>query len=137
MKLLNPGTVYLNGAGPGDPGLITVRGRELLETSDVVVYDRLAHPGLLRHARPDAERVYVGKSSARHAMRQPDINALLIDRALKGRSVARLQEHGRAADTPVALVQWGTWTRQRVVTGTLGTIVDAVSAGDQPQRYGL
>lgn len=228
------GVVYLIGAGPGDPGLLTVRGRELLETADVVVYDRLVHPSLLRHVRADAECVYVGKASAHHAMKQPDINALLVNRALKGLRVARLkggdpfvfgrggeeaeecraagirfeivpgvtsaisapayagipvthrdmassfvvvtgherddageagsrvagaaegrrdwarlahaadtliflmgvealpeitsklQANGRSAETPVALVQWGTWSRQRVVTGTLADIVEEV-----------
>lgn len=229
-----PGIVYLIGAGPGDPGLITVRGMELLRTSDVVVYDRLAHPSLLQYVRPDAEKIYVGKASARHAMKQPEINALLIAKAKEGKSVARLkggdpfvfgrggeeaeecrvagvpfqivpgvtsaiaapayagipvthrdaassfavitgherddaresgtrapgeaegrrnwahiayaadtlvflmgvealpeiterlQEHGRSPETPVALVQWGTWAQQRVVTGTLATIVEEV-----------
>src|SRR5579871_790183 len=85
------GTVYLIGAGPGDPGLITVRGLELLRRADVVVYDRLAHPALLQHARPDAERIYVGKASAHHAMKQDEINALLVDRAQRGLNVARLK----------------------------------------------
>jgi len=85
------GTVYLIGAGPGDPGLITVRGRDLLAIADVVVYDRLVHPAMLKHVRADAERVYVGKASAHHAMKQPDINTLLIARALEGKSVARLK----------------------------------------------
>jgi len=227
---MKPGTVYLIGAGPGDPGLITVRGRSLLERADIVVYDRLVHPALLRHARKDAELLYVGKSNSHHSMRQEEINALLIDRAVQGRIVARLKggdpfvfgrggeeaeacraagipfevvpgvtsaiaapayagipvthrdaassfavitgheradagevaarvpgaaeerrnwaqianaadtlvflmgvtalpeitarliEHGRSPDTPVALIQWGSWTRQRVVTGTLATI---------------
>ena len=60
--------VYLVGAGPGDPGLITVRGQAALESADVVVYDRLASPRLLKFARVDAERVYVGKQAARHTM---------------------------------------------------------------------
>ena len=228
------GTVFLIGAGPGDPGLITVRGMELLRTCDVVVYDRLAHPALLQYVRPDADQIYVGKASAQHAMKQPDINALLIAKAREGKSVARLkggdpfvfgrggeeaeecraagvpfeivpgvtsaiaapayagipvthrdaassfavitgherddaresgtrapgeaegrrnwahiayaadtlvflmgvealpeitarlQEHGRSPETPVALVQWGTWAQQRVVTGTLATIVEEV-----------
>ncbi len=228
------GTVYLIGAGPGNPKLITVRGMELLQTCDVIVYDRLAHPALLNYVQADAERVYVGKQSANHSMKQADINALLIDRAKRGKSVARLKggdpfvfgrggeeaeechaagvpfeivpgvtsaiaapayagipvthrdaassfaivtgheraeeresgtreagnaeqrrdwkhiasagdtliflmgvealpeiaarlmENGRDRETPVALVQWGTWTRQRVVTGTLETIVQIV-----------
>lgn len=230
------GTVYLIGAGPGDPGLLTLRGRELLAAADVVVYDRLLHPAVLGHTRPDAERIYVGKSSARHAMRQEEINHLIVDRAQQGQNVARLkggdpfvfgrggeeaeacaaagvgfivvpgvtsaiaapayagipvthrdcassfavitgherdaageaggrtpgvpeqrrdwtaianaadtliflmgvealpeiagrlQQHGRSAETPVALIEWGTWSRQRVVAATLGTIVERAAA---------
>jgi uroporphyrinogen III methyltransferase/synthase len=226
------GIVYLIGAGPGDPGLITVRGQECLRAADVVVYDRLAHPALLEQTRTDAERIYVGKASAQHALPQSEINALLIECARQGKTVARLkggdpfvfgrggeeaqacraagvpfeivpgvtsaiaapayagipvthrdaassfavvtgherddggaagtrapgaaegrrrwatlahaadtlvflmgvealpeiaarlQEHGRDPETLVALVQWGTWPQQRVVTGTLATIVE-------------
>ena len=85
------GTVYLIGAGPGDPKLITVGGAEALRRADVVVYDRLAHPALLDHARETAERVYVGKQADRHAMKQDDINALLAERGLAGKTVARLK----------------------------------------------
>lgn len=85
------GTVYLIGAGPGDPKLITVGGAEALKAADVVVYDRLAHPALLDHAPARAERVYVGKQADRHAMKQEDINALLAKRALAGQTVARLK----------------------------------------------
>jgi len=88
---MTPGTVYLIGAGPGDPKLITVGGAEALRLADVVVYDRLAHPKLLDHARADAERVYVGKQADRHAMKQEDINALLAGRAQEGKTVARLK----------------------------------------------
>jgi uroporphyrinogen III methyltransferase/synthase len=225
------GIVYLIGAGPGDPGLITVRGTEMLRRADVVVYDRLAHPSLLDYAPAGAERIYVGKASERHAMRQPEINALIVDRASRGLRVARLKggdpfvfgrggeeaeacraagvpfevapgvtsaiaapayagipvthrdaassfavvtgherddageagerapgaaegrrnwaaiahaadtlvflmgvetlpeiagrlvEHGRDPETPVALIEWGTWPKQRVVQGSLRTIV--------------
>ena len=88
---MTPGIVYLIGAGPGDPKLITVGGAEALKLADVVVYDRLAHPSLLDWARADAERVYVGKKADRHAMKQEGINALLADRALEGKVVARLK----------------------------------------------
>ncbi len=228
------GTVYLVGAGPGDPKLITLRGLELLQTADVIVYDRLAHPSLLNHARTDAEKIFVGKESAHHVVKQPDINRILVGRALAGKNVVRLkggdpfvfgrggeeaeichdagilfeiipgitsaiaagayagipvthrdasssfavitgherddsresgtrepgqaeqrrnwahiayaadtlvflmgvenlheitsqlQKYGRDSDTPVALVQWGTWPKQRVVVGTLATIVSDI-----------
>ena len=217
------GKVYLIGAGPGDPGLLTVKGREALERADVVVYDRLVHPSLLDYARASAERVFAGKARGQQELTQDGINALLVDRARAGLQVARLkggdpfvfgrggeealalarcgipfevvpgvssaiaapayagipvthrgiatgftvvsgsedpskpessvrwealgrslaaqggtlmtlmgwasmekilealQSAGLSADTPVALVQWGTWSRQRTVTGTLAT----------------
>ena len=73
--------VYLIGAGPGDPGLITCKGLRALSEADVVVYDYLAGDALMAHARPDAERVYVGKVAGNHAMSQSDINRLLVDKA--------------------------------------------------------
>lgn len=82
--------VALVGAGPGDPGLITVRGQQLLEQAQVVVYDHLANPLLLRHC-PAAETIYVGKQAARHALSQDQINALLIEKARAGRRVVRLK----------------------------------------------
>jgi uroporphyrinogen III methyltransferase/synthase len=85
------GIVYLIGAGPGDPGLITVRGRECLQRADVVVYDYLVHESLLSLARRDAELIYVGKKSGRHTMSQGAINKLLIERAGKGLRIARLK----------------------------------------------
>jgi uroporphyrinogen III methyltransferase/synthase len=232
------GIVYLIGAGPGDPGLLTLRGRELLAQADVVVYDRLVHPAVLDYARAEALRVFVGKASARHTLTQEEINALLIRHAQEGKRVARLkggdpfvfgrggeeaeacrtagvpfvvvpgitsaiaapayagipvthrdaassfcvitgheredakesgrrtagqaegrrdwarlaraadtliflmgvealpeivarlQEHGREPETPIALVQWGTWPQQRVVSGTLANIVDRVREAD-------
>lgn len=235
--ILKTGTVYLVGAGPGDPKLITLRGLELLKSVDVVVYDRLAHPSLLLHA-PAAEKIYVGKASYRHAMKQPDINAVIVERALQGKSVVRLkggdpfvfgrggeeaeyckendvpfeivpgvtsaiaapayagipvthrdaassfsvvtgherddsresgtraagaaeqrrqwskianaadtliflmgvealpdiaqrlQENGRDPETPVALVQWGTWSKQRVLVGALENIVERVRSAN-------
>ena len=218
------GTVYLIGAGPGDPGLITVRGRHCIQTADVIVYDYLASPQLLKHARADAEFIYVGKKGGDHTLPQEGINALLVETASAGKSVARLKggdpfifgrggeeaevlvandipfeivpgvtsaiaapayagiplthrkftatlafvtghedptkstsnidwealtraagtlvffmgvknlpliveeltRHGRAPDTPVALVRWGTTSRQRTVCGTLSTIVQQV-----------
>ena len=85
------GTVYLVGAGPGDPGLFTLRGMELLRRADVVVYDRLAAPRLLVNARRDAELIYVGKRVGSHAVRQEQINQILVDKALEGKMVVRLK----------------------------------------------
>ncbi|WP_077073713.1 uroporphyrinogen-III C-methyltransferase [Mailhella massiliensis] len=83
--------VYLIGAGPGDPGLLTCKGRQALSEADVVVYDYLASDELLALARPDAEFIYVGKIAGNHAMKQGDINRLLIAKAKEGKVVARLK----------------------------------------------
>ncbi len=220
------GKVYLVGAGPGDPGLITRRGLECLTAAQTVVYDYLAAPALLHHARPDAELIYVGKKGGAHTLGQEAINGLLVAKAAAGRTVVRLKggdpfifgrggeeaealvaagidfevvpgvtsavaaaayagiplthrqftstlafvtghedpaktdtsidwaalargigtlvfymgvknlpriverlvAHGRAPETPVALVRWGTTARQRTVTGTLADIVQRVAA---------
>src|SRR3954452_17208518 len=85
------GIVYLVGAGPGDPGLITVRGAKLLATADVVVYDYLSNPQLLSHCRPGVESIYVGKKAAEHSMAQENINALLVEKGRAGKRVVRLK----------------------------------------------
>ena len=216
------------GAGPGDPDLMTFKAARLLQTADVVLYDRLVSPVIVDMARRDAERIYVGKRRADHALPQTDINQLLLELAQQGKRVVRLKggdpfifgrggeeiellakhhipfqvvpgitaasgaacyagiplthrdyaqsvrfvagylkgdkvEHdwssfqsttetlvfymglmglpvickqlqsssGRSADTPVALVERGTLMEQRVLLGTLGTMVDVV-AREQP-----
>ncbi len=221
-----PGRVWLVGAGPGDPGLITVAGARALAEAEVIVYDRLANPALLDLAPGEAERIFAGKEPQAHTLSQDEINMLLVERALEGRRVVRLKggdpfvfgrggeeaqalaaagvpfdvvpgvssaiaaaayagipvtqrgvassvafltghedpakagpdldwarlatavdtlvllmgvgqlpqaverliEGGRSADTPAAVIEWGTLPRQRTVTGTLGDI--AARAGD-------
>ena len=83
--------MYLVGAGPGDPGLITVKGRECLEKADVIVYDYLANRVFLDYAREGAELLYVGKKGGCHTMSQGEINGLIVDRAAHGRVVVRLK----------------------------------------------
>ncbi|NDL66237.1 uroporphyrinogen-III C-methyltransferase [Anaerotalea alkaliphila] len=85
------GTVYLVGAGPGDEGLLTLRGLELLESAQVVVYDYLANPRFLKHCREDCEKIYVGKKADNHTMPQEEINALLAQKAREGKRVVRLK----------------------------------------------
>ena len=85
------GFVYLTGAGPGDPKLITVRGLETIRLADVLIYDRLASEELVEAASPHAERIYVGKASGHHTMKQSEINALIAGHALRGRVVTRLK----------------------------------------------
>ena len=85
------GKVFLIGAGPGDPGLLTLKGRDRLEKADVVVYDALVNARLLDYAKSGAARFYVGKRGHQHAMEQSQINDLLVRQALRGRQVARLK----------------------------------------------
>ncbi len=85
------GKVYLVGAGPGDPGLLTLKGKECLEAADVVLYDYLANPVLLQYAPPTAERIYVGRRGRGQYQDQADINRLLIERAKEGNVVIRLK----------------------------------------------
>jgi len=82
---------YLIGAGPGDPSLLTLKGKAILERADVVIYDYLASETLLQMTRPDAERIFVGKMAGNHAMKQEDINALLVKKTREGNCVARLK----------------------------------------------
>ncbi len=91
MKSKRPGKVYLVGAGPGDPGLLTLKGKECLEAADVVLYDYLANPVLLQYAPARAERIYVGRRGRGQYQDQADINRLLIDRAQNGNVVVRLK----------------------------------------------
>jgi len=88
---MRTGTVYLVGAGPGDPGLITVRGQELLRQADVVVYDHLVASSLLKVCPPKAKLVYVGKEAKRHTLTQEQINRLLVRSAKVGKCVVRLK----------------------------------------------
>lgn len=88
---MKKGTVWLIGAGPGEPSLITVRGKELIQVADVIVYDRLASNEMLLWSKPDAVRIDVGKQSGNHPVPQEKINQILIDWALEGKNVARLK----------------------------------------------
>lgn len=88
---MKTGKVYLVGAGPGDPGLLTCRGRDILQSADVVVYDRLIGAELLALCRADAEQIYVGKAAGRHSMTQDEINEVLSALAIRGLSVCRLK----------------------------------------------
>ncbi len=85
------GKIYLIGAGPGDPGLFTIRGKECLEKADVIVYDYLVNPRLLQFAKEKSEIIYVGKKSGHKEMLQEDINRLLVNKAKEGKTVARLK----------------------------------------------
>ncbi|HKY27799.1 MAG TPA: uroporphyrinogen-III C-methyltransferase [Pyrinomonadaceae bacterium] len=102
------GKVYLVGAGPGDPGLLTVKALELLRKADVVIYDYLVNPDLLIHLKEDAERIFVGKVGRRTQTPQSKINELLVSRASEGKLVVRLKGgdpflFGRGAEEALTL----------------------------------
>lgn len=85
------GKVYIVGAGPGDPRLVTLRAVECLKKAEVLVYDRLVHPSLLGYVPPGAEKIFVGKEPQIHALPQEDINQLLVEKARQGKVVVRLK----------------------------------------------
>jgi uroporphyrinogen III methyltransferase/synthase len=129
---MNIWPVVLVGAGPGDPGLVTVRGLECLRRADVILYDNLAAPALLAHARPDAEIIYVGKKRAEHALTQDEINALLVEHARAGRRVVRLKGgdpflFGRGGEEAEALA--GAGLPFEVVPGVSSAMGAAACAG--------
>jgi len=104
------GKIYLIGAGPGDPGLITVKAAECIKSADVVVYDYLAAPALLSYARQDAELIYVGKKGGDHTLTQDKINDLLAQKGEQGHVVARLKGgdpfiFGRGGEEAEVLIQ--------------------------------
>lgn len=124
--------VYLIGAGPGDPGLFTLRGRDCLAAADVVIYDALANDALLGHARKDAEMIYVGKVAGNHALPQDGINRLLVEKAREGKVVARLKGgdpyiFGRGGEEAEALLEAGIPFEE--VPGISSTIAAPAYAG--------
>jgi len=112
MTNLKKGKVYLVGAGPGQADLITVRGAELLKTADCIIYDKLANPALLKFASPDAEIIHVPKRIGPASATQAEINKLLVEKALAGKTVVRLKGgdptiFGRAAEELTVLADAG------------------------------
>ncbi|PTX63240.1 uroporphyrinogen-III C-methyltransferase [Melghirimyces profundicolus] len=106
------GKVYLVGAGPGDPELITVKGVRCIREADIILYDRLIHPKLLDYARSEAELLYCGKLPGFHTMKQETMNRFLVKHALAGKTVTRLKGgdpfvYGRGGEEAEALVRHG------------------------------
>src|SRR5919107_1226925 len=143
--------VYLVGAGPGDPGLMTRRAVELIARADAILYDRLIPPGALDGARPGVDLRYVGKQPGGHAMEQDDINALLVELGRGGGEVVRLKGGdpfvfgrggeeaqalaeagrglvggGRPGGEPVGVIGRGPPARQRAIEGSLSDIAARV-----------
>ncbi len=136
------GKVYLIGAGPGDPGLLTVRGKSILEKADVVVYDRLVSPGVLSLCNPKAKMVDVGKMPTHHKVKQSEINKLLVKFALEmpGATVARLKGgdpfvFGRGGEEALELVAAG--VEFEVVPGVTSAIAVPAYAGIPVSHRGI
>ena len=127
---MSEGVVYLIGAGPGDPLLITVRGKELIETCDVIVYDYLANSKLLEWARPDAELIYVGKMGGDHTKTQKEINNIIVDRCKQGKKIARLK-----GGDPFIFGRGGEEAQELVKDGLKYEVVPGVTAGAGASAY--
>jgi len=126
------GICYLVGAGPGDPGLLTLKGKECIEAADVLVYDYLCNPELLRHGKPGAERVYVGKKANAHTLTQDQINDLIVKLTREGKTVTRLKGgdpvlFGRGAEEAAELAAAG--VRFEIVPGITSAIAAPAYAG--------
>ncbi len=129
---MKTGKVYLVGAGPGDPKLLTLRGKECLEQAEVVIYDYLANPALLEHVRPEAERIYVGRRGRGEYGDQAEINRLMIDRARAGKIVVRLKGgdpfvFGRGGEEAEAVAEAG--IPFEVVPGVTSAVAAPAYAG--------
>jgi uroporphyrinogen III methyltransferase/synthase len=126
------GVCHLAGAGPGDPGLVTLRARECIEQADVVVYDYLCNPEILRWARSDAEIIYAGKKAGAHTLAQEEINALLVEKTRVGKIVVRLKGgdpflFGRGGEEAEALAAAG--VKFEVVPGISSALAAPAYAG--------
>ena len=127
---MTPGKVYLVGAGPGDPGLLTIKGKQILESADCVIHDFLVNEDLLQWSRPDAEKLGVGRRGQAGRLRQDEINQLIIARARAGKMVCRLKGgdpfvFGRGGEEAEALAQ----------AGIMFEVVPGVSAGHAVPAY--
>ena len=130
--MTSEGKVYLIGAGPGDPKLVTLRAVEAIQDSHVIVYDYLVNPEILAHSRRNTELIYVGKRGGHKSISQSEINRVLIERALEGQIVARLKGgdpfiFGRGGEEAEALHEAG--IRWEVIPGVSSGVAAAAYAG--------
>ncbi|MDP2993183.1 MAG: uroporphyrinogen-III C-methyltransferase, partial [Deltaproteobacteria bacterium] len=124
------GKVFLVGAGPGDPGLITVKAREVLGEAEVVIYDYLASKRHLDYVPAGAERIYVGKKGGCHTMAQGDINQLIVERAREGKRVVRLK-----GGDPFIFGRGGEEAEELVAAGVPFEVVPGVTSGIAAAAY--
>lgn len=134
------GTVYLVGAGPGDPGLITVKGLAAVREADCIIYDRLAAPELLEEAKPECEKIYAGKASHNHTMPQDEINRLALRKSMEYEKTVRLKGgdvyvFGRGGEEGLFLHENG--VRIEVVPGISSSTAGAAYAGIPVTHRGM
>jgi len=126
------GKVYLVGAGPGDPELITVKGLAVLRRADVIVYDNLVNPALLQEAKPGTLKIYAGEAAGQHTLSQKEINMLLVEHARNGKIVVRLKGgdpfvFGRGGEEAEMLAEYG--IRWEIIPGVTSAIAVPAYAG--------
>ena len=139
-RACRPGKVYIVGAGPGDPELITVKGLRLVREADVIFYDRLIPQEVLREAKPGAKLVFVGKAPGKHAYSQDEINKMLVEEACKGKTVVRLKGgdpyvFGRGEEECMYVLERG--VPCEVVPGVTSAIAGLAYAGIPVTNRGL
>ena len=127
---MNSGKVYLVGAGPGDPGLLTLKGKQILERADCVVYDFLVNKDLLRLARAESEKIAIRRRGETDRLRQGEVNQLLVTRAREGKLVCRLK-----GGDPYVFGRGGEEAQALAVAGVLFEVVPGVSAGSAVPAY--
>src|SRR5437763_7192384 len=130
VSISRKGKCVLVGAGPGDLGLVTLRGKELLEQADVIVYDALVNPEMLGWARPDAEIIFAGKRSGEKTFSQDEINALLIEKTRLGKNVVRLK-----GGDPFVFGRGGEEAEALVAAGIAFDVVPGITFGIAVQSY--
>lgn len=127
---VNVGICYLVGAGPGDLGLMTLRGRECIEMADVILYDYLSNADFLKWARSDAEKIYVGKKAKDHTLPQGGINELLVEKAREGKIVTRLK-----GGDPLIFGRGGEEAQELVAAGVPFELVPGISSSIAGPAY--